>query len=633
MMRKSLSIIVLALMLLFVITNKSYAIDKKSIVILLDELDLDDASKLLSDVGFGIGFMNLKTRKPYSFESLYFSIGVGRKVGVESKHYKGLYKDIDGSINIIGFKDMLDEIYDFNHIDMKLLGNRLRNKGISYMGNDSSAIIGADDRGRLKSGEIELVYDEKWLIDNTNRHLSKSQILILSYNIDNREGRLNLLKNYIKKLKGTSILIVPKSISGGMRHIINRSIVPVAYIDGNKKGMLQSISTNREGFITLEDISVELLNNSEEDDALAIGNRINILKKKDSISHVRSIFKRTINLMAIAYLFHGLVCIAQVYSAYYIYRGSKEGFDRINFYNHLIVVNIFISILMGISNLHINIALYLFINLLTTYLVTVFIMGRAIDPIGLFATLTYILIIFGIFFNPEILYNSYIGFNNLFYGVRYYGLNNGIMGVLLASSIVSYLFIRKLISSEFWNKAICIAYFMLNIIALSANYGANTGGFITSTLLFLIMIYIYILDRRFSLASLSILIFIGLIIFISNMYFDYLSTEKSHAIDFLLRLKTLGIGEVVNIYRVKVGEFIKLTILPPFSVALISQIYSLERLFSIVDIPDKRKGRIILIVGLAAFLLNDTGIIAFIYMLHYLISLWVHNNILSIPKT
>ncbi|NLJ78372.1 MAG: hypothetical protein GX329_03325 [Tissierellia bacterium] len=626
-MKKSLIIIMLILSLLLTISNRSYAMDKKSIMIILDEWDLDDVSEVFSDRRHGVGFMNLKTRRPYSPESLYFSIAMGRKVGVESGYYRGLYRDVDDRINIIGFRDMLDGICDLNNMDIELLGNKLGNEAISYIGNDSSAIIGADARGRIGNGEIELIYDLEWLVKNTNDHLAESKLLILSYDIDGRKERLDLLKYYMGELEGISILVIPKSVPVHTQYIINRNLVPIVYIDEYKNGVIQSLSTNRRGFITLEDISVELLANGGGERGLEIGNTIDIVEEEDNIFFAKAIMKRIINLMLIVYLFHGLVYIVQVYSAYQLLRGERERFQDIHFYNNIIIINIFISLLMGASNLHINIALYLFINLLTTYLITVFMMGRAVNPIGLFATLTYMLIIFGIFLEPEIIYNSYIGFNNLCYGVRYYGLNNGIMGVLLSTSIISYLFIRELISNRYVDRIICFCYFMLNIIALSANYGANTGGFLTATILFLMMLYVYILDRKLNIGSIFILASIGLSIFITNMYFDYFSSEKSHAIDFLLRLKTFGIGELVHMYRNKIGELIKLTILPPFSVTIIAQIYSLYRLSKLKGMVYTREFNIMLTIGITAFLLNDTGAISFIFIMHYLLSLQIYHSL------
>ncbi len=56
-------------------------------------------------------------------------------------------------------------------------------------------------------------------------------------------------------------------------------------------------------------------------------------------------------------------------------------------------------------------------------------------------------------------------------------LTIGIMGVLLVTSIISYFFIKDLMPNKFVNNLVCLFYFSINMMILSANYGANTGGF------------------------------------------------------------------------------------------------------------------------------------------------------------
>ena len=627
-MKKHNIILILVLILVFLFSNISYATQDKSILILLDELDLTNIEEMFPDEDFGIGFMNLRTRRPYDNESLYFSIGTGRKVGVKSDFYKGLYKNKDGTIKVVGFENMLkDLIKRNNNIKVEILGDRLKNEGISYIGNNSSAIIAADKNGNIKSGEIEIKYDEEWLMRKTNFYLSDSNILVLSYDIAESKYKANLLKRYIDKFRDYNIIIIPSKVSDKMQYILNKNLVPVVYINGNNKGLIKSSSTKREGFITIEDVFVELLSINGKESLSAIGNRINIIDKKNNLNEAKNLFKKTINLIWIASIFHGIVYFIQVYSAYYIYKNKKGKFDDINVYNNFIIVNILISLLMGVSSLHINIVLYLFINMLTTYIITMFISDKDISTIGLFSTLTYILIIFGILFYPEIIYNSYIGFNNLFYGARYYGFNNGIMGVLLVTSVISYFFVKDLISNKFIDNLVCLLYFSTNMVVLSSNYGANTGGFLTSVVLFLIMVYTKLLGEDWNIKNILALIIIGFLIFSMNMYFDYFSNEKSHAIDFLVRIKNFGISEFVNMFKIKVKELMKFTLLPPFSIVIVAQIISLKSLLKAKDIPLKRETYIILITGIIGFILNDTGMITFIYVVHYLISLLIYFNI------
>lgn len=627
-MKKHNIILILALILVFLFSSVSYAIQDKSILILLDELDLANVEETLSGEDFGIGFMNLRTRRPYNNESLYFSIGTGRKVGVKSEFYKGLYKNKDGTIKVVGFENMLKDLTKRNNnIELEILGDRLKYKGLSYIGDNSSAIVAADKNGNIKYGEIEIKYDEKWLMGKTNFHLSDSNILVLSYEIAESKYRADLLKRYIDKFRDYNIIIIPNKVSDKMRYILNKNLAPVIYLNGDNRGLIKSSSTKREGFITIEDIFVELLSINGEESFSAIGNRINIIDKENNLAQAKNLFKKTINLIWITSIFHGIVYFIQAYSAYYIYKNKKEKFDDINIYNNFIVINILISLLMGASSLHINIVLYLFINMLTTYIITMFISDKDINTIGLFSTLTYILIIFGILFYPEIIYNSYIGFNNLFYGARYYGFNNGIMGVLLVTSIISYFFVKDLIPNKFIDNLVCLLYFSINMVVLSSNYGANTGGFLTSVVLFLIMAYTNLLGEDRDIKNILLLILIGLLIFSINMYFDYFSNEKSHAIDFLVRIKNFGISEFVNMFKIKVKELIKFTLLPPFSIVIVSQIISLKSLLKIKDILLKREIYIIFITGIIGFILNDTGMITFIYMVHYLISLLIYFNI------
>ena len=627
-MKKRNITLILVLILVFLLSNVSYANEGKSILILLDELDLMDIEKILPSENFGIGFMNLRTRSPHNSESLYFSIGVGRKVGVRSDFYKGLYKNKDGTIKIIGFEDMFKDLTKHNsNIKVDILGDRLKDKGVSYIGSNSSAIIAADKNGNIKSGEIEIRYDEKWLIEKTNFHLTNSNILVLSYEVTETKYRIDLLKRYIDEFRDLNIIMIPNKVSDKMRYVLNKNLVPVIYLNGDNKGLIKSLSTRREGFITPEDIFVELLSINGEESPLAIGHRIHIIDKDNSLDQAQDLFKKTINLIWITSIFHGIVYFIQVYSAYYIYKNKKQKLNDINIYNKFIVINIFISLLMGVSSLHINIVLYLFINLLITYIIAMFVSDRDIDTIGLFSTLTYILIILGILFYPKIIYNSYIGFNNLFYGARYYGFNNGIMGVLLVTSIISYFFVKDLMPNRLVNNLICLLYFSTNMMILSANYGANTGGFLTSIVLFLIMAYKDLLDEDWSIKKLLILIFAGFLIFYINMYFDYFSHEKSHAIDFLVRIKKFGTSEFVNMFKFKAKELIKFTLLPPFSIVIVSQIISLRRLLNGNNRALNREAYIILITGVIGFMLNDTGMITFIYMTHYLISLLIYDSL------
>ena len=622
-MKKHNIIFIFALFIIFFSSSISYAQEDKTILIIVDKLDFETMEEILGENNYGAGFININTRRPYGNESLYFSLATGRKLGVKPEPYKGLYKNEDGSIDILGFEELYSNLQKKNNVHLEFLGEKLKEQGVSYIGEDSSAIIAANPNGKIKSGEIIMEYNDNWLRDKTNYHLSKSNTLVLSYEIAETKDRIRILRDYIEEYSKYNIIVIPNSVSSNMKYILNNSLVPVVYIKNNSNGLISSSSTKREGFVTIGDIYTEILSFQGETSLKAVGEKINFIETKDNLKESQILFTKTINLICITSLFHGIVYFLQFYIAYYIYKNKQGNLNEINLYNNFIIVNIFVSLLMGISSLHINILLYLFVNLLVTYIITVFITEKETDVIGLFATLTYVIILFGIFFYPKLIYNSYIGFNNLFYGARYYGFNNGIMGVLLITSIISYMFIEKLIENSILKNIVCILYFSVNMIVLSASYGTNTGGFITSVVLFLIMIYANILGKNWNIKNMVILVLIAMIIFAINMYFDYHSQEKSHAINFLGRIRAFGFSEFLDMFKIKAKELIKWTILPPFSIVIISQIFSLKRLKERMNF--KREYYIIIFTAIVGFILNDTGMITFIYMMHYLIAMMIYD--------
>ncbi len=75
-------------------------------------------------------------------------------------------------------------------------------------------------------------------------------------------------------------MIIPRDIiPPNMKYILNKSLVPVIYING-EEGLLKTLSTKREGFITVGDIYAELLSTQEEISPRALGSKIDTVEKK-----------------------------------------------------------------------------------------------------------------------------------------------------------------------------------------------------------------------------------------------------------------------------------------------------------------------------------------------------------------
>jgi hypothetical protein len=618
-MKKKNIVSLIILIFILITSGNTYGESLKTVVILVDELPLDRVEDLATE-DYSLGLMNLKTRKPYSEESLYLTLSTGKKVGVKEGIIGRMHKEEKGTITIERFSSAIDPLMRKTP-KLELLGEVLKKEGVSFIGEDLGSILAADKKGNIAQGEISIKYDIDWLKQKTDQLLRKNNILVLSYDVENDSKRVELLKEYLNYVDEGHILIIPKEVSS--KYSLNKFLVPIMYKDMNNSGILTSKSTKRSGFVAIEDISTHIKETYGYKNKSDIGKPFKIIYKDNPLLEIKSNYNQTINLFLIAYLFHGITYLTQGIYGIYLLKGGKERNKKIYIFYSFVAINILVSLILGFLQFHTNIVLYLFINLIFSYFITIYLVNKNINIIGLSSVATYAFIVFGIIFYPKIIYDSYIGFNNLVYGARYYGLNNGIMGVLLATSIITFFQITKNMKDSIIKKILFILLFGLNMVALSVNFGANTGGFITSIALFIIMMYFVLFNRKSNYKTIGLLIIIGLLLFGMNMYMDSLSNEKSHAIQFFYRIKGEGIKEFLYMFRFKWQELLKLTLIPPFSLVLISQGVILNKLFKSLKENKRLKGEtmIILITSLIGFIINDTGVITLIYMTHYLILL------------
>lgn len=640
-MGKDKKIIFLLILLIVFMNSLSYSVeDKKTVFILVDEIDLELIEHIGTD-DFSTGLMNSKTRGFYDELSYISTIAIGRKVKIKEGQFEGLKKQDDGSIEVLGYESIVEDLNrnypDFSE-KFNFFGEKLKSEGISYIGEDSSSLIACDKEGVIKSGETKIVYENKWLKNKTKSFFKESNILILSYDIEEKEENIDILNRYLEDLDGCNIIVIPKKPSPKMRKIVNSSLVPIMYKSPNvKPGILTSDSTRRKGIVTNLDIFPHVMSIYNIDDSVNIGKSFKLYSSNNPIDDLKLIYKEVINMTWITYIFHGIVYFIQVYFAYYFIKRRRDKYRDMTFYYNFIIITIFISIIMGFFSAQRSILVYLITCIMLSYSVSNLVTDKKMNGAGVFSTLTYMSIVIGILFKPEAIYNSYMGYDNLIIGARYYGFNNGIMGILLSSSIISCFTIKKHLPNKILEKIVPIIYAILNIIVLSSRFGANTGGFFTSIILFLIIVYIVLFDGKFTFKNLAILLSLGLLILYINLYADLNSLDRGHAGSLIYRSRILGRKEVYEIAKVKLKELFKYTISPPWSIVLISQILFIksfwdrfiEREHHILGFrPEIRKEYLILLTtAIVAFFVNDTGIVAFIYMIQYLLVLFVNISV------
>lgn len=581
-------VFLIVLTTIFLGKNISRAREEKTLIILVDELSFAGIEELDLDRA-SVGLINLKTRPPEGEENLYLSINTGKKLG---KKDKGKKED-----------------------NLQYLGDIVKTSALG--GNKEKSLIG-NSKGQVNYYEAEINYDLDWLVDKTSSLLDKTDLLLLNYELKGDNSRYQLLGDYIEKTKYSKLLIFPKKVSEREKTAVNPYLVPIVYSQGQSSGIVTSESTKRRGFIALEDISYDikdLYNRSRKTD---IGKKIEVIRRKNPIGDILKEYKKTINLLIITYIFHGLIYLGQVCFGIHLLR--KKPLDKKFYHIYLFLAMIILtSLLLGLFNLHEKILAYTFINLLVSYGITRFMIKRNLNIIRIISYSTYSMIILGIAIYPKLIYNSFIGFNNLIYGARFYGLNNGIMGVLLATSLLSFFYGSRSMKDNRMKLILGISLGVLNFIILSTNIGANTGGFITSIGLFALMLYLFFPDLTNMKLILILSLSLGLIYI--NLLWGRGKGSGPHGLELIVRMQENGIRELTSIVYYKLMELIRLIFIPFFPLTIFMQLFILKEFKAFIREKDELKKEVIIMIitSLLSLFLNDTGVIPFIYMNHYLI--------------
>ncbi|TAH63358.1 MAG: hypothetical protein EWM50_02995 [Gottschalkiaceae bacterium] len=604
----------------------------KILIIALDQLDLSMCEDIMSH-NLSLGLMSIKNPEIYkrvNAESLFMTMSTGRRVKLDKGSYSGIK---EGDNNYIFIEDYENIVKDLNKknknlpMEIDLLGDSLAKNNVNtgVLGVGSSAMLIADREGIIQNGFKEIKYDEKWLKSTTEELFKAVDLLVVSYNIHGQKDRINILKSYIEEFNHLYIFVFPENINGDILYKFNTTLVPLIYSDGRGEGgILTSNTTRREGLITNLDIrpTIEYIYGIKSKGA--IGNKIGVIKGTNIIEENKNNLLEFLNLNIIKYAFHGYVIAAQLYVIYNCALRGRKDYKKYNMIMMSILLCILLSLIAGIFNIHRYIVIYLGTIIFTSIFISRFLINKGLIPLSTISIGTNILILVGAFFNMDIIYNSFIGYNNIIAGGRFYGFNNEIMGVLLATSIITVYRLKKIIRN--W----AVLYFLISILALSGKYGANVGGYITSILGFLILIYTNLFNKKKGMKSFIALSALGISALALNLYFDIHNGTVSHGGGLMQRIKIFGIYELYNMIAIKLKQLLTISILPPWNIILCGQTYFIIRFFkdnrgflrSIdktgIESPDKYG--IIFIISLIAFVTNDTGIVAFTYINTYLIA-------------
>jgi hypothetical protein len=241
---------------------------------------------------------------------------------------------------------------------------------------------------------------------------------------------------------------------------------------------------------------------------------------------------------------------------------------------------------------------------------------------------TSIIIIGEAIFWPETLLGTPFGFNDVFIGGRFYGLNNDIMGIMLGSSalgIFSYFELRRL--PKILAYFIGMGYFALLVFILSPFIGVNVGGSITAlVMLFFIIIGLAKLEMNWWKVGLLLLGVMALEVGIASLD-NIFNQSSSHAGKAVAAIEQFGPSKVLEIIKSKLSQVGLMLVSPPWNIVLGFQAYYIYKLYR----EQKEKllmfneqypfiytgGQVIIWGGITGFAFNDTGVVAAGLMLLY----------------
>lgn len=640
-MRKNKALLVfLIFIIVFMFSSTcSYGIGKsqKTLIIVLDVLDFGIAEKIVND-NTSLGLMSIKTAELYkesSKESFFLTMAVGRRLKIKGGLYQGVQETSNGTIIVKGYDNIIKEYryrYPSFSNQASTLGNALKKNGIrtGLLGEGPSSLLLADDEGKIYKGITKIDYDDSWLVEKTNELFREVDVLAVSYRINGNEDRVQTLKKYIDEFSDFQVLAFPEKISGDISYRWNRSLVPLIYKGSeNKSGILTSSSTRRNGIVTNLDIKADVVASHGISQSADIGNKIVVKESSDIINRNDFILLESLNLNIIKYVFHGFVIISQLYILYdYIFRKKKD-IKKYELIMTSILLCILISIIYGLFNFHRFIITYCVFTIITSLIISRILIDRGINSISTISIMTNILIIFGVFFNLDMIYDSFIGYNNIVAAGRFYGLNNDIMGVLLATSVITFYELKKLTTS-YITAFMALLYFLLVMLVLSGGYGANLGGYITSIVIFLILGYTTLSRHHRERKGYLVFLVIGIIFLGVSFYIDMSSDNISHAGRLFERIKLFGFNELIYMIAIKLRQLLIMSILPPWGIIILFQVLFIRKFYkdekkfkehiTETDVESFEKYCIMFIVSIIAFIVNDTGAVAFTYINTYLIA-------------
>lgn len=489
--------------------------------------------------------------------------------------------------------------------EKKPAGQLIKESGLkrSYYGNSSDYLILSDISGEYDYGSGILPEPEN-IGEFLKREFERADAVVLS--LKGKDNQREYIDGIIES--GESPAIIISEVFRQKGFVENKSLSSVIYIDEKfSGGTLYSESAKREGLISSIDLGHSILSYMN----LSQGDLVKQAGKRD----LSLDFSRYMNLTASKYIFHGLtaafslVIVLSFFFRREFYKKSRKTILM------PVLFTVFSIVLSGLSQ---YMAVYNILIIAFSFISFIFLKKRwKIIPAA-----ADILILFGVFFCNDIIYNSFIGYNSILAGGRYYGLNNDVMGVLIGSGAMTAFIIYEKIRNRKCAGVSALIWLVIHSAALSGKYGSNFGGFLTSIIMLSVFLVFFVL-RGESRAKTAVYM---PIIAAAAFALAFLGKESNHAAVFFRKVSEYGFVEFFDMIKKKISQLAYMTVMPPWSIVLISEIIYFIKNFRKFGIKIPPSANVLFVSSIAALMLNDTGVVAFTYINLFTIMSMVYSD-------
>jgi len=582
----------------------------------------------LSKSGY-IGLMNTRGDQGNDDARSYASIGAGCRANVvnneaisfenlndeNSKIYKASTGENPKGINNLGINKSINNNIESGSYGstLGLLGQTLsdNNKKVALLGNSdivennqlkkirNTGLICMDTSGRVDSGNVDNItvkdlnmpyglrtdYDK--LTADTKTYYKSSDALFVelgdTYRLD--EYKLNLNENtynktrkqiysyintYLKEVfnmigENDVVYIVSESPST-LDYNNKRRLAPVIKFSDNKKGLLESATTRRDGIIANLDLGVDILSEFGLKNKAMIGRTLNNIEKDDNINYLSSQYEKIVSInnirATVVNTFVGIVSASWVIAMLALLCKDKLPHKEKIFVilKELIKLGLIMPLTLLLSpifNFKSQLGLVSGVVIMTILL---YLSGRLlfkdndIKQMGYYAFLTIVLIVLDSVIGTPLMKNCIMSYDAIV-GARYYGVGNEYEGVTIASAVfaLSVLLNYKKIPKWF---TIVLSVVIL-ITSAFPSMGANVGGAISECIAYLLFIML-IFDVKLDFKKIMILGLSAVVLVLIFAGLDLMLGMESHLGVFTQQILQEGPQAILNTFGRKISMNLKL---------------------------------------------------------------------------